>query len=199
MVCQKWSCGPRFEVLHMMRLFMEFWRTLSNLREHELCIASISVIKPIRIYWIDSVGVFYIDINTSLIWPNFSSSLVISDLIIHNLFTFKKNLFSVRLLSVRRGHLGFSSPPQRPMISDFEGFSIPDFIHYIYLSILILETGPVFPFFNVQCWTRELLVPFYNVFGMTRCLTGGLNPGPPVLEASTIPLGYREGGWQWID
>ena len=31
---------------------------------------------------------------------------------------------------------------------------------------------------------------FYNSFGMTR----SLNPGPPALEASTLPLGYREGG-----
>ena len=31
--------------------------------------------------------------------------------------------FSVRLLSVLRGHSFFSSPPQRPMPSDFEGFS----------------------------------------------------------------------------
>jgi len=36
------------------------------------------------------------------------------------------------------------------MTSDFEGFSIPYFIHYIYFSILILEKEPVFPF-NVQC------------------------------------------------
>ena len=27
-----------------------------------------------------------------------------------------------------------------------------------------------------------------------RSLTGGLNPGPPTLEASTLPLGYRGGG-----
>ena len=54
--------------------------------------------------------------------------------------------FSVRLLSVLHGHLVFSSPPQRPMISDFEGFSIPDVIHYIYFPILILEKEPVFPF-----------------------------------------------------
>ena len=38
-----------------------------------------------------------------------------------------------------RGHSVFSSPPQRPMTSDFEGFSIPDFIHYIYFPILILD------------------------------------------------------------
>ena len=34
---------------------------------------------------------------------------------------------------------------------------------------------------------------FYNIFGMTRPLSG-LNPGPPALEASTLPLGYRGGG-----
>ena len=58
--------------------------------------------------------------------------------------------FSVRLLSVLRGHSVFSSPPQRPMISDFEGFSIPDFIHYIYFPILILEKEPVF--FLFECF-----------------------------------------------
>ena len=54
--------------------------------------------------------------------------------------------FSVRLLSVLRGHWVFSSPPQRPMTSDFEGFSIPDFIHYIYFPILIIEKESVFPY-----------------------------------------------------
>ena len=38
----------------------------------------------------------------------------------------------------------FLSPPQRPMTSDFEGFFIPDCIHYIYFPILILENEPVF-------------------------------------------------------
>ena len=45
----------------------------------------------------------------------------------------------------------FSSSPQRPMTSDFEGFSIPDLIHYIYVPILILEKEPVFSLLNVQC------------------------------------------------
>ena len=35
---------------------------------------------------------------------------------------------------------------------------------------------------------------FYNVLGMTRSLTWGLNLGPPALEANTLPLGYRGGG-----
>ena len=67
---------------------------------------------------------------------------------------------SVRLLSVLRDHSVFSSPPQWPMTSDFEGFSIPDVIHYIFGPIFILQKEPVFPFFNVECQTRELLVPF---------------------------------------
>ena len=68
------------------------------------------------------------------------------------LFTnLKINKFSVRLLSVLRGHSILSYPPQRPMTSDFEGFSIPDFIHYIYFPILILEKEPVFSLLNVQC------------------------------------------------
>ena len=49
------------------------------------------------------------------------------------------------------GHFLFSSQPQRPMTSDFEGFSIPDFIHNIYFPILILEKEPVFSLLNVQC------------------------------------------------
>ena len=45
----------------------------------------------------------------------------------------------------------FHPPPQRPMASDFEGFSIPDFIHFIYFPILILEKEPVFSLLNVHC------------------------------------------------
>jgi len=60
----------------------------------------------------------------------------------HHIFYF----FRVRLLSVLRGYSFLLSPPQQPMTSDFEGFSIPDFIHFIYYPILILEKEPVFPF-----------------------------------------------------
>ena len=54
------------------------------------------------------------------------------------------------------------------MTSDFEGFSISDFILYIYFPLLILEKDAV--------------------------LDWGLNPGPPVLDANTLPIGYRGGG-----
>ena len=49
---------------------------------------------------------------------------------------------------------------QRQMTSNFEGFSIPDCIHYILFPILILQKEPVFPCFNVECRTRKLLVRF---------------------------------------
>ena len=45
-----------------------------------------------------------------------------------------------------------------------------------YFLILILEKEPVF------------------CFSMLSAKQGGLNPGPPALDASTIPLGYRGGG-----
>ena len=76
--------------------------------------------------------------------------------------------FSVRFLSVLRGHSVVLSPPQGPMPSDFEGFSYQILSITFFYPILIL-----FPFFNVECQTSELLVPFlYVVFGMTRSLTG---------------------------
>ena len=59
-----------------------------------------------------------------------------------------------------------------PMTSDFEGFSIPDFIHYIYFPILILEKEPAFPFLMFSAKQGNYWYHFYNVFGMTRSLTG---------------------------
>ena len=68
--------------------------------------------------------------------------------------------FSIRLLSVLRGHLVFSTPPQRPMTSNFAGFSIPDFIDYIYFPILVFEKEPVFPFLIFSAKQANHLVPF---------------------------------------
>ena len=74
-------------------------------------------------------------------------------------------------LWVLRGHSVFSSPPHRPITADFEGLSIPDFIHYIYFIILILEKEPVFPFWMFSAKQGHYWYHFYNVFGMTRSLT----------------------------
>ena len=40
---------------------------------------------------------------------------------------------------------------------------------------------------------------FYYVFWYDAVLDWGLNPGPPALEASTLPLGYRGGGVGGVD
>ena len=67
----------------------------------------------------------------------------IVDFCLQHFRTFFIDFFSVRLLSVLRGHSVFPSPPQLPMTSDFEGFSIPDFIHYIlfYLNSSYFRTN----------------------------------------------------------
>jgi len=46
------------------------------------------------------------------------------------------------------------------MTSDFEGVSIPDFIHYIFFPILILEKEPVFPFLIFSAKQENYLVQF---------------------------------------
>ena len=76
------------------------------------------------------------------------------------------------------------------MTSDFEGLFYP--LHF--LTILILEKQPVFPFLMFSAkqgnyWYLFLYRIWYDAF-----LVWGLNPVPPALEASTLPLGYRGGG-----
>ena len=75
-------------------------------------------------------------------------------------------------LSVLRGLSICLSPPQRPMTSDFEGISIPDFIHYIYVPFLFREKEPVFPFSMLSAKQGNYWYHFYNIFGVTLSLTG---------------------------
>jgi len=65
------------------------------------------------------------------------------------------------------------------MTSDFEGFSIPDFIHYIYFPILILEKEPVYVLVRSDCMyivlsfipTFPCLTFFHRVFSYAaRCV-----------------------------
>ena len=67
--------------------------------------------------------------------------------------------FSVRRLSDLHGHSVFSSPPQRPMTSHFEGF-LYQILSLTLFSYLNSWERASFSFFNVECQTRELLVPF---------------------------------------
>ena len=55
--------------------------------------------------------------------------------------------FSIRLLSVLRGHSVFSYRPQRPMTSDFEGFFYPKFYPlHLFSYLTSWERASIFPF-----------------------------------------------------
>jgi len=53
----------------------------------------------------------------------------------------------------------FSSPPQRPMTSDFEGFYIPDCIHYI--LFLSQQESAKRTLYDHHIWTW--FIPVYSV------------------------------------
>ena len=58
-----------------------------------------------------------------------------------------------------------------------------------YFPILILEEEPVFPFSMLSAKQAN----YWYHFWYEAVLDWGLNPGPPALDASTLPLGYRGG------
>ena len=78
---------------------------------------------------------------------------------------------SVWHLSVLRGHLVFSSSPEWPMTSEFEGFLYHIFSITLFSYLNSWERASIpFSIFSAKqgnCWYY-----FYNVFGMTRSLTG---------------------------
>ena len=65
----------------------------------------------------------------------------------------RQGIFYVNLafafLSVLRGHSVFSSPPQRPMTSDFEGFLYQILSITLFSYLNSWERASIFPF---QCW-----------------------------------------------
>ena len=141
------SVGSRFQSIQMWQTLYKYWSGDQSIQEHA------NKFPPKRLcqiwYWnviLKKKNILRQD--RLFLWNIIFRALQdMSSLVDCVLFC----LFSVRLLSVLRGHSVFSSPPQRPMISDFERFSIPDCIHYIYFPILIFEKEPVFSLFNVQC------------------------------------------------
>ena len=78
---------------------------------------------------------------------------------------------SVRLLSVLRGRSVFSSPPQRPMTSDFEGFLYPRFYPLHLFSYLNSWERASISLLMFSAKQGHYWYHFYDVFGMTRSLT----------------------------
>ena len=66
----------------------------------------------------------------------------------------------------------FFHPPTTANDLRLRRISNPDFIHYIFCPIFILQNEPVFPFFMLSAKQGNYLYHYYNVFGMTRALTG---------------------------
>ena len=85
------------------------------------------------------------------------------DIVMHIFLFF---IFLAYDLSVLGGHSVFSSPPQRPITSDFEGF-LYQIVSITLFSYLILEKVPVFPFSMLSAKQGNYWYHFYNVFGMT--------------------------------
>ena len=103
--------------------------------------------------------------------------------------------FSVRLLSVLRGHSVFhprNNGQWPPTSMDFYTRSYP--LHYC--LILILEKEPVFPFFQFWVLNKGTAGTIFITSLVWRGPWLGIEPGAPALEASTLPLGYRGGGFE---
>ena len=83
------------------------------------------------------------------------------------------------------------------MTSDFEGF-LYQFYPIHCCPIFFLQKEPVFPFLMSSAKQGNYWYHCYNVLTYDAVLDWGLNPGPPALEASTLPLGYRGGGGAFV-
>ena len=54
------------------------------------------------------------------------------------------------------------------MTSDFEGFFIPDFIHYMYFHILILEKEPVFLILMFSAFFKRFFIVLIFIQHLTE-------------------------------
>ena len=106
----------------------------------------------------------------------------------YQLLLFLFGFFSVRLLSVLRDHSVFSSPPQRPITSDCEGF-LYQILSITLFSYLNSWERAIISLF--QCWVLNKGTTWYHFLVW---LGPWLRIEPPTLKASTLPLGFRGGG-----
>ena len=88
----------------------------------------------------------------------------------------KKKLLFLAFDYVLRDHSGFFIPPPPPPPTPQWPMTLTDFYLRFYplhfCPILMFEKGPVFPFSMWSAKQGNYWYHFYNVFGMTRSLTG---------------------------
>ena len=102
-----------------------------------------------KCYWLkNNIKLFHLHPVTYLIIKKKKQHQYVNGYSITVIFYFL--FFSVRLLSVLRDHSFFSSPPQRPMTSDFEGF-LYQILSITLFSYLNSWERASISLFNVEC------------------------------------------------
>ena len=103
---------------------------------------------------------------------------------------FNINFLSVRLVSVLRGHSVFFHPPTTANDLRLRSIFYPRFYQFHLLSYLNSREGASISLCSVlnKGTTGTIFITSDKV------LDWGLNPGPPALDANTLPPGYRRGG-----
>ena len=95
--------------------------------------------------------------------------------------------FSVRLLSILRGHSGFFIPATTANDLRLGRIFYPRcYPLHIFSYLIFWERASIFPF-EYSVLNKGTIG---TILGYDAVLDWELNPGPPALEASTIPLGY---------
>ena len=122
-------------------------------------------------------------INTDTVFINHYPlpicSLLFKGQLVFIFFIFYFIFFSVRLLSVLRGHSSFHprhNDQWPPTSKDFLSHILS--ITFIFLS-LFLRKSQYFPFWMFSAKQGHYWYHVYNVFGMTRSLTGDWNRDLP--------------------
>ena len=154
-------------------------RRITHIYKHvsyEELSTSVIINQSFKVYW-------YNQQKKTCIWPWTHTNRLNNRQLFLFFLTFGFCRFCVVIRFFHPRHSGQWPPTSK----DFYTRYYP--LHYF--LILILEKEPVFPF---SMLSAKLLVPFYNVFGMTRSLTGDWTRELPHSKPALYHIGYRGGG-----
>ena len=130
-------------------------------------------------------------------WTNCFEKVLLARIIYSVLaFILFKKINSVRLLTVLRGHSVFSSPPQRPMISDFEGFlsQILSITFFPILNFIYFTTKQVIQLILIMLVGTDVCVRMVFVWEETG-VPGGK---PPVWLGDHMTISHADAGYRTL-